>query len=102
MMKDVIRGSMKGKMLRPLIPDYSGRREYLALWRSYFATLHVEEVESGRPPQLGVSADDTYRVGRTTLYKVLITCRSGGKTYIGSELREETPEATEAAAGVPP
>lgn len=37
----------------------------------------------------------------TTVYKVSITTRAGQRTYVGLELREDTPEQVEIKAGLP-
>jgi len=107
-MKEVIRGEKNGKLLRFLILDYTGNKESLRKWKAYFATLHVEVVEpvrlaqkgGGKGPQLR-DGDPGFGVIRSTLYKTLITTRTGETTYAGFEVREQSPMQVEITSGVP-
>ena len=107
-MDRIDRGEIDKHMLRSLVHHCHNWREDLLLWRAYFAKLHVVITEpivtrrEGKSKGKGKWDDlNVIEVKRITIYKVLITTRIGQRTYIGFELRDDSPQQTEIKSGVP-
>ena len=101
------RGEKDEYLLRSLVLNYVNKGENLLLWRAYFPKLHVVVTETGKGKNKGKGKSrgkgGENRDGPrfTVVYKWLIRTRSGHRTYIALELREDSPEIVEAKSGIP-